>query len=99
MIKGSEAQKQRPYELLWMLRFDEKSISIVRISIWNWIKNEQPRLGKVAFVELSHAYNDLSWQGQKWVGGLQLTKNSCGPKKNVKSAVVNINDMRESGRK
>ena len=27
MIKGSEAQKQRPYELLWMLWFDEKSIS------------------------------------------------------------------------
>ena len=26
-MKGSEAQKQRPYELLWMLRFDEKSIS------------------------------------------------------------------------
>ena len=25
----SEAQKQRPYELLWMLWFDEKSISIV----------------------------------------------------------------------
>ena len=64
-----------------MLWFDDESISIVRISIWNWIKNEQPRLGKVAFVELSHAYNDLSWQGQKWVGGLQLTKNSCGPKK------------------
>ena len=28
MIKGSEAQKQRPDELLWMLRFDEKSTSI-----------------------------------------------------------------------
>ena len=27
MSKGSEAQKQRPYELLWMLWFDEKSIS------------------------------------------------------------------------
>ena len=27
MIKGSEAQKQRPHELLWMLCFDEKSIS------------------------------------------------------------------------
>ena len=26
-IKGSEAQKQRPHELLWMLWFDEKSIS------------------------------------------------------------------------
>ena len=26
-IKGSEAQKQRPYELLWILWFDEKSIS------------------------------------------------------------------------
>ena len=25
-IKGSEAQKQRPDELLWMLWFDEKSI-------------------------------------------------------------------------
>ena len=24
MIKGSEAQKQRPHELLWMLGFDEK---------------------------------------------------------------------------
>ena len=30
----------------------------------------------------------MSWQGQKWVGGLQLTKNSCGPKKIVKSAVA-----------
>ena len=27
MIKGSDAQKQRPDELLWMLWFDEKSIS------------------------------------------------------------------------
>ena len=27
MIEGSEAQKQRPYELLWMLWFDGKSIS------------------------------------------------------------------------
>ena len=27
MIKESEAQKQRPHELLWMLWFDEKSIS------------------------------------------------------------------------
>ena len=27
MIKGSEVQKQRPHELLWMLWFDEKSIS------------------------------------------------------------------------
>ena len=26
-IKGSEAQKQRPHELLWMLWFDEKSLS------------------------------------------------------------------------
>ena len=26
MIKESEAQKQRPHELLWMLWFDEKSI-------------------------------------------------------------------------
>ena len=26
-MKGSEAQKQRPHELLWMLWFDEKSIS------------------------------------------------------------------------
>ena len=25
-IKGSEVQKQRPHKLLWMLRFDEKSI-------------------------------------------------------------------------
>ena len=29
-IKGSEAQKQRPNELLWMLWFDEKSISSVQ---------------------------------------------------------------------
>ena len=29
MIKGSEAQKQKPYKLLWMLWFDEKSISNV----------------------------------------------------------------------
>ena len=28
-IKGSEAQKQRPDELLWMLWFDEKNISII----------------------------------------------------------------------
>ena len=28
-MKGSEAQKQRPHELLWMLWFDEKSISNV----------------------------------------------------------------------
>ena len=27
MIKGSEAQKQRPHKLLWMLWFDEKNIS------------------------------------------------------------------------
>ena len=26
-IKGSEAQKQRPHKLLWMLWFDEKNIS------------------------------------------------------------------------
>ena len=26
-MKGSRAQKQRPYELLWTLWFDEKSIS------------------------------------------------------------------------
>ena len=26
-MKGSEAQKQRPYELLWMLWFDGKIIS------------------------------------------------------------------------
>ena len=26
-IKGSEVQKQRPHELLWMLWFDEKNIS------------------------------------------------------------------------
>ena len=30
MVKGSEAEKQRPHELLWMLWFDEKSISNVR---------------------------------------------------------------------
>ena len=28
-MKGSEAQKQRPDELLWMLWFDEKNISII----------------------------------------------------------------------
>ena len=28
-IKGSEAQKQRPNEIVWMLWFDEKSISNV----------------------------------------------------------------------
>ena len=27
MIKGSEVQKERPHELLWMLWFDEKSMS------------------------------------------------------------------------
>ena len=32
-IKGSEAQKQWPHKLLWMLRFDEKSISNVVILI------------------------------------------------------------------
>ena len=32
-IKGSEAQKQRPYELLWMLWFDRKSISNVLVAI------------------------------------------------------------------
>ena len=31
-IKGSEAQKQKPCELLWMLWFDEKSISTLFIS-------------------------------------------------------------------
>ena len=31
MIKGSETQKQRLHELLWMLWFDEKSISNVLI--------------------------------------------------------------------
>ena len=31
MIKGSETQKQRPHELLWMLWFDEKSISNVEV--------------------------------------------------------------------
>ena len=31
-IKGSEAQKQRLYELLWTLWFDEKSISNVSSS-------------------------------------------------------------------
>ena len=28
MSKGSEAQKQRPPKLLWMLWFDEKSMSV-----------------------------------------------------------------------
>ena len=31
-IKGSAAQKQRPHQLLWMLWFDEKSISNVHTS-------------------------------------------------------------------
>ena len=31
MIKGSEARKQRPYKLLWMLWFDGKSISKVPV--------------------------------------------------------------------
>ena len=31
-IKGSEALKQRPNEILWMLWFDEKSISNVHTS-------------------------------------------------------------------
>ena len=38
-IEGSEAQNQRPHELLWMLWFDEKSISNLDRSIkqppWN----------------------------------------------------------------
>ena len=39
MIKGSEAQKQKPYELLWMLWFDEKSISNENTS-GSWFLNE-----------------------------------------------------------
>ena len=33
-IKGSEAQKQRPHKLLWMLWFDKKSISNLYIFIF-----------------------------------------------------------------
>ena len=36
----SEAQTQRPHELLWMLWFDEKSISIVDISNIKILQNE-----------------------------------------------------------
>ena len=39
-IKGSEVQKQWPDELLWMLWFDEKSISNVHISgyiLWHYV--------------------------------------------------------------
>ena len=38
-IKGSEAQKQRPHELLWMLWFDEKNISNV-CTLWEKSTNE-----------------------------------------------------------
>ena len=32
-IKGSETQKQRPSELLWMLRFDKKNISTDQMKV------------------------------------------------------------------
>ena len=36
-IKGSEVQKQRPHELLWMLWFDGKSISnVYKYNILLW---------------------------------------------------------------
>ena len=34
MIKGSEAQKQRQHELLWMLWIEEKSISNVQLLLF-----------------------------------------------------------------
>ena len=42
MIIGSEAQKHRPHELLWMLWFDEKSISSVLIWDVIWVKVWNP---------------------------------------------------------
>ena len=38
-IKGSEAQKQRLHELLWMLRFDEKSVSN-KHSLFSYVQSE-----------------------------------------------------------
>ena len=38
-IKGSEAGKQRPHELLWMLWFDEKSISNLVPLQYVWLQN------------------------------------------------------------
>ena len=52
MIKGSEAQKQRAYELLWMLWFDEKSISNVGITTFDRIRFWAPKtigVGKLFF--------------------------------------------------
>ena len=42
-IKGSEAQKQRPHEFLWMLWFDEKSISNLGIG-WNHVSIHELQL-------------------------------------------------------
>ena len=36
MIKGSDAQKQMPHKLLWMLWFDEKSISNVHLYLMHY---------------------------------------------------------------